>query len=243
MKASSLRVALPLFLMASASLWAHGRPSPITPGHYTNWGGQIDKLEIVATFKVADYSRIVVQPFDTSSAPLPKEGDSAYDSVQKALSETTPTLATALSAALPKIPVQVEAAGTSPTSGALVVRGKVLRMDPGVKAPVYPANGTGRARTVIEAEVVDGTTGKTLLRFRQERRIQCSRRCGRTAPSLTTSDRAGQVEGVTEEHQVREVHRRHSFAPLEGETALDHNLRLAQRGCGGHPRELLDRPP
>jgi hypothetical protein len=80
---TSLRLALPLFLMVSASLWAHGRPSPITPGHYRNWGGQIDKLEILATFKVADYSRIVVQPFDTSPAPLPKEGDSAYAAVQR----------------------------------------------------------------------------------------------------------------------------------------------------------------
>lgn len=224
MKTSSLRLALPLFLMASASLWAHGRPSPTTPGHYRNWGGQIDEMDIVSTFKVADYSRIVVQPFDTSSAPLPKEGDSAYASVQKALSETTPTLVTALSAALPKIPVQIEAAGTSPTSGALVVRGKVLRMDPGVTAPVYPVNGTGRARIVITGEIVDGTTGKTLLRFKQQRRLSAKGDI-EDAALLTTSDRASRVEGITEERPIREVHRRLSFAP-SSETALDHNLVL-----------------
>ncbi len=144
--------------------------------------------------------------------------------MQKALSETTPTLVTALSAALPKIPVQIEAAGTSPTSGALVVRGKVLRMDPGVTAPVYPANGTGRARIVITGEIVDGTTGKTLLRFKQQRRLS-ARGDIEDAALLTTSDRASRVEGITEEHPIREVHRRLSFAP-SSETALDHNLVL-----------------
>jgi hypothetical protein len=198
---TSFRLVVPLsLLMFSGSLLALSldRPSPTTPGKYSNWGGQIDKLEIVAPFKLASYSRIVVEPFDTSSTPLPKAQDSTYVPVKNALANTTPTLAAVLSAALPATPAQVEEPGTSPEAGALVVRGKVLTMDPGSEIPVYSSNGTGRARTVIAGEVVDGTTGKTLLRFRQERRIGPSggqqeslSRHGEMSVSLRPSSPAG----------------------------------------------------
>lgn len=226
MKTSSLRVALPLFLMASASLWAHDRPSPTTPGTYKNWGGEIDKLEIVAPFKLADYDRIVVQPLDSSSTPLPKAQDSAYAAVQDALRQATPTLAAALSEQLAKLPVKVEAAGASPQAGALVVRGKVLTMEPGVKAPVYPVNGTGRARTVIAGEVVDGNTGKTLLRFRQERRFGSSGDMEDRAV-LTTSGRRALADDGTGGRSVQ-VTQRHSSSTLSGDDsvkAMGQNLR------------------
>lgn len=165
------------FLMVSGSLWATlTRATPTTPGKYSNWGGEIDKLEIVAPFKLAGYSRIVVEPFDTSSTPLPKAQDSTYVPVKNALAHTTPTIAAVLSAALPGTPSQLQEPGASPdysgnNAGALVIRGKVLTMEPGSLVPVYSPNGPGRARTVIACEVIDGTTGKTLLRFRQERRV------------------------------------------------------------------------
>src|SRR5947199_2478660 len=118
--------------MLSGSLLAElSRPSPTSPGKYHRWGGEIDKLEIVAPFKLAGYSRIVVEPFDTSSTPLPKPQDSTYGPVKNALAHTTPTLAAVLSAALPAAPAQVEEPGAGSEAGALVVRGKVLRMDPG----------------------------------------------------------------------------------------------------------------
>jgi hypothetical protein len=165
------------FLMVSSSLWAtFSRPSPTTPGQYSNWGGEIDKLVIVAPFKLADYNRIVVEPFDTSSTPLPNEQDSTYISVKSALDHTTPVIAAMLSSVLPGTPAQVQEPGASPDysgnkAGALVIRGKVLTMEPGSLVPVYSPNGPGRARTVIACEVVDGITGKTLLRFQQERRV------------------------------------------------------------------------
>ncbi len=173
-----LRLILPLALMmVSTSLWAtFSRPSPTTPGQYSNWGGEIDKLVIVAPFKLADYNRIVIEPFDTSSTPLPNEQDSTYASVKNALAHTTPVIAAMLSTVLPGTPAQVQEPGASPdysgnNAGALVIRGKVLTMEPGSLIPVYSPNGPGRARTVIACEVVDGITGKTLLRFQQERRV------------------------------------------------------------------------
>jgi hypothetical protein len=226
MKTSSLRLALPLFLMASASLWAHDRPSPTTPGTYKNWGGQIDQLEIVSSFKLADYDRIVVQPLDTSATPLPKEQESAYAPVKDALSHATPAIVGVLSEQLPKLPVTVEASGTASDSGALVIRGKVITMDPGVKAPVYSANGTGRARTVIAGEVIDGNTGKTLLRFRQERRFGPSGDMEDRAV-VTTSGRRALADDGTGGRSVQVVQRRSSSTPSGDDSvkAMGFNLR------------------
>jgi hypothetical protein len=209
--------AVPLSLaVASGNLWAQiSRPSPTTPGKYFRWGGEIDRLEIVAPFKLAAYARIVIEPFDTSSTPLPKAQDSTYGPVQNALANTTPELVATLAAALPGAPTQVGEPGAGSEAGALVVRGKVLRMDPGSEIPIYSANGTDRARTVIAGEVVDGTTGKTLLRFQQERDI------GPSGGLQEGSGRRGEV-GVN----VR------SLAGSSGnpyEKALSFNLRLIGR--------------
>jgi hypothetical protein len=176
MNAKTSAFVLPLsLLMASGSLWATlSRPSPTAPGKYAHWGGEIDELEIVSPFKLANYSRIVVEPFDTSATPLPKAQDGTYAPVQSALAHTAPTFAAMLTATLPGTPAQVEERGAGSEAGALVIRGRVLAMEPGEDIPVYTATGTGRARTVIAAEVVDGTTGKTLLRFQQERRVGVS---------------------------------------------------------------------
>jgi hypothetical protein len=58
-----------------------------------------------------------------------------------------------------------------PETGALVVRGKVLKMDPGSQAARYWAGfGAGAAKTEVTGEVADARTGKVLLRFHQERR-------------------------------------------------------------------------
>ena len=168
----SLMFSLSLLMFSGSLLASLDRPSPTTPGNYSRWGGEIDKLVIVAPFKLADYNRIVVEPFHTSSTPLPNEQDSTYAAVKSALDHTTPVIAAMLSSVLPKTPPQVQEPGASPNdAGALVIRGKVLTMEPGSLIPVYSPNGPGRARTVIACEVVDGITGKTLLRFQQERRV------------------------------------------------------------------------
>jgi hypothetical protein len=55
--------------------------------------------------------------------------------------------------------------------GALIVRAKVLKMDPGSQAARYWAGfGAGAAKTELTAEVVDSSTDQVLLRFHQERR-------------------------------------------------------------------------
>jgi hypothetical protein len=79
---------------------------------------------------------------------------------------------------------------------------------------------------VIAGEVVDGNTGKTLLRFRQERRCGASGDVEDRAV-LTTSGRGALADDGTRGRSVKVVHRRFGSSPTDGgtETAMDCNLR------------------
>jgi hypothetical protein len=172
MKFWSLHSVLALSLLTlSAPVLAHDRPAPTTPGEYRNWGGEIDKLEIVSPFRLSSYHQIVVEPLDTSSTPLPDARDAAYKPTEEVLSQATTPFLFGLKEVLPKVPAQVAGPGVSPDPGTLVVRCKVLTLDPGKQAPRYSATNPDRPHAVIMGEVVDGGTGKTLFRFRQERRF------------------------------------------------------------------------
>jgi hypothetical protein len=169
-----LRLTLALAVLAAPGSVAFAKkkaPAPTAPGKYTDWNGEVDELEIVEPFKLADYDRIVVEPFDTSETPLPEEKDNTYTPVKNVLASVTPPFVEGLSGDLAKPPAEVGEAGKKAEAGALVVRGKVFEMDPGSKAARYWAGfGAGAARTGIEGEVVDARTGTVLLRFHQERR-------------------------------------------------------------------------
>ncbi len=167
-----LRIALAVAVLAAPAsvAFAKKKPAPTTPGKYTDWAGEIDELEIAEPFKLAGYERIVVEPFDTSETPLPEENDNTWAPVKSVLANVTPPFVEGLSGELPKPPAVVGEAGKA-EPGSLVVRGKVVTMDPGSQAARYWGGfGAGAARTEIAGEVVDAGTGKVLLRFRQERR-------------------------------------------------------------------------
>jgi hypothetical protein len=167
-----LRSVVSLSILAlSATAFAHTRPSPTAPGEYRNWGGEIDKLEIVSPFRLASYHQILVAPLDTSSTPLPNAQDAAYKPTQEILSQATSPFVFGLKEVLPKVPAQVAGSGASPGPGTLVVRCKLIALSPGKRAPHYSTTDPDRPSAVIAGEVVDGGTGETLLRFRQERRF------------------------------------------------------------------------
>ena len=175
MKASLRSLSLFVLVLLVASLPAAAakeKKLQTAPGTYIDWQDEIDELEIVEPFKLADYSRIVVEPFDTSTTPLPEKDDNSYEPVQKVLSRATPPFVTSLREELEgKIEVAEQEKGAAAGDKTLVVRGRVTSMDPGSRAARYWAGfGAGAARTGIAAEVVDGATGKVLLRFQQERR-------------------------------------------------------------------------
>ncbi len=159
------------FLTLSATAFAHSRPSPTAPGEYRNWGGEIDKLEIVTPFRLSSYHQILIAPLDTSSTPLPDARDTSYKSVQEILSQATSPFVFGIKEVLTKVPTQVAGPGVSPGPGTLVVHCKLTALKPGKQHPRYSSNDPDRPSAMIEGEVMDGGTGKTLLRFRQERRF------------------------------------------------------------------------
>lgn len=167
-----LRSALALSLLTlSGPVLAHTRPSPTAPGEYWNWGGSIEKLEIVSPFRLSSYHQILIAPLDTSSTPLPDSREASYKPVQEILSQATSPFVFGLRELLPKVPAQVAGPGVSPGPGTLVVYCKLTALNPGTQAPRYSSHDPNRPSAMIEGEVVDGGTGKTLLRFRQERRF------------------------------------------------------------------------
>jgi Domain of unknown function (DUF4410) len=168
---ASLSFALLLALCLAAPAVANGKAGPTTPGKYTDWRGEIDELEVVSPFKLADFTRIVVEPFDVSATPLPEASDNTFEPVKKVLAGIAPPFVEGLHGELSKLPVSLAKEGESAAPQELRIRGKVLVMDPGSQAARYWGGfGAGAARTQILGEVVDGGSGQVLLRFSQERR-------------------------------------------------------------------------
>lgn len=164
----SLAVAL-LSLLASPVAARKGKAPSTEPGRYTDWNDEIDELEIVETFKLSDYSKVVVEPFDADDTPLPEKDDNTYEPVKEILKDSAGPFVDGLGGEVERIEVSQGPGGKG--EGTLIVRGKVLTMDPGSRAARYWAGfGAGAARAEVSGEVVDAATGKVLLRFKQERR-------------------------------------------------------------------------
>jgi hypothetical protein len=169
---SLLLVAIALFTIAP-SLQARGRKKAAStePGTYKEWGPDIDEIEILKSFKTADYDRLVVLPFDTSATELPDKSDRSYDTIKSVLAGFSSTLVKGLKPEL-KAKLQVEAVDKAPkTAKTLILRGKVVDINPGSRAGRYFGGfGAGAAGSKISAEIVDAKSGQVLARFTQSRR-------------------------------------------------------------------------
>jgi hypothetical protein len=143
------------------------RKAPTAPGKYEGWGPDIDSLEIVKTFRTADYARVVVQPLDVSSTPRPEEKDMA-DKFDRASRRATESF---LKGLRKNVPDAAMADAQPGASRVLIVRGKVTLLEPGSRAKrMWIGYGAGSSRGAISGEIVDGQTGEVLARFTQERR-------------------------------------------------------------------------
>jgi hypothetical protein len=168
------RRSLLLVVCAVISFNAFARGKAVTqtaPGKYKAWGPDIDEVEIVQTFKAADYDKIVVLPFDTAGTPLPDAKEKSYNTIKSALETYTPTLVEALRPEL-KAKAEVATADKAPkTAKTLIVRGKVEELNPGSRAGrMLVGYGAGGSGTKLSGEIVDAKTGEVLLRFTQARR-------------------------------------------------------------------------
>lgn len=156
--------AVAVLTVAIAAMGA--KKTPTAPGTYKEWGPDIDSIEIVKTFKASDYSKIVVQPLDTSSTPKADEADMVERVAKVAASATEPFLI-GVKKGFPDASI----AKSASAPGTLIVRGKVTVLDPGSRAKrMWVGYGAGAARTAIDGEIVDAKSGEVLIRFTQERR-------------------------------------------------------------------------
>lgn len=168
------RVAVVCLLALALTVPAEARrkksqASSTEPGTYQEWGPNIDEIEILKTFSAGDYKEIVVVPFDTGDVELPKKDDNTYEPVKKVLASVTDPFVESLGEHTGAKVTLAEKPGKGP--GTLIIRGKVLEMDPGSKAARYFAGfGAGAARAKISGEIVDAKTKAVLVKFTQERR-------------------------------------------------------------------------
>ena len=169
----SIRLFVSLLLMFAMAMPALARgkkkAGSTEPGKYKEWGPDIDDLEIVKKFQAAHYKTIVVMPFSTDGVKMPDKADNTYEPVRKVLASANEGFVQGLRGNVEQTVKTVEKAPKA--SDTLVIRGKVLKMEPGSKAARYWAGfGAGAAAAKIEGEIVDAKTNEVLARFTQERR-------------------------------------------------------------------------
>lgn len=135
------------------------------------WKGEIDHVEVVKPFHVADYGTLYIEPLDTTEvADLPDEDDNSHEPAMLVLGSHVPDLVEGFNEFARDKGLAVDAVAVAPAEPSLVLRGAVTRLNPGSRAARYFASfGAGSAKVEISGEIVDAATGEVLVRFRQER--------------------------------------------------------------------------
>lgn len=154
-----------------------------TLGAHEDWN-DLDYIRINEMFKPHNYNRIVIRHVDNSSVPLPDKSDNSYEPVMKALRDfdqnldagfkesiVIPSEVAGVTNATGKEKSKKKQAAAESMRGAIVVKAKLIEMEPGSAAARYWAGfGAGAASARIEGKVIDGATGKTLFEFKQTRK-------------------------------------------------------------------------
>lgn len=138
-------------------------------GQFKDWH-DVDEVTIVQPFQLASYKRVVVAPLNTSEATLPDAKDNSYAAVKAALANSAEPFVAGLRDKLGRTNMEVTP-GKGGGAGTLVIRARITKSDPGSQAARYFGGfGAGAAKVGVSGEIIDGGSGKTLLRFAQERR-------------------------------------------------------------------------
>jgi hypothetical protein len=138
----------------------------------------INELEIVQSFDLKNYSKIVMVQLDTATTPLPAQTDNTYAPAKNVISAADSFCwegyKFAFDRAQPKpacvifhTPVIPD---HDPAAPALIVRAKLAQLNPGSKAARFWVGfGAGKSFAVIEGEVIDSASGNALLKFKTVR--------------------------------------------------------------------------
>jgi hypothetical protein len=165
----ALRFLPGIFMLALFGEAAAASKRTTTPGTYRDWGGDLDEVTIVQPFRLDTYNDIAVESFDAAGVTLPNPNENTYEAVRLALSSIKPAFIQGL---LQNLRQKPGAANMPRGKGeTLVIRARLLKVDPGSQAARYWIRfGAGAVKIEMLGEVIDARSRKTLLRFRQERR-------------------------------------------------------------------------
>jgi hypothetical protein len=171
MRSRRLLVVILALSIVVPAVYGRTKPAPTAPGTYKDWGQDIDQIEIIKTFKMADYDKIVVEPFDTSKAPLPDQKEKWYGTLKTALAGYTGYFMESFPQEL-KAKADVQQSSSAPKSAkTLIIRGEVETLDPGSRAGRYFGGfGAGSASTKVAIDIIDAKSGKVLAHVNQARR-------------------------------------------------------------------------
>ncbi len=156
------------------SIPAYGKNDSNAPGLYKNWNLTVDNLEILQSFKISDYSKIIILPLDTLAVLIPT--DNTREPVEIVLSRINQIFIRGLKKGIEdKLNVDLvkKEDETNPDiskAGVLMIKAKVTEMNPGSFALRFWIRfGAGKTRVEMEGEVSDPNTKKTLLKFKHAR--------------------------------------------------------------------------
>lgn len=144
--------------------------TPVNPGVYKDWEGELDSVEIVERFHLSAYQRILVLPVDASAVQLPSNRNT-QSSLNAILEDSTGHIAHKLQGKLPNrvhISVTPTARNTDlkHNPGALILKTRFGAMEIGSSvARMFTAGIAGGSKITLEGEIIDGATGQTLVRF------------------------------------------------------------------------------
>jgi hypothetical protein len=138
--------------------------APPVPGTYRDWH-DVDEVTIIRPFLASTYNQIAVESFDSRSVKLPPANENTYRAVQSAIQRMKPAFMEGLARKAQR------KAGANTPGKTLVVRARLTKVDPGSQAARYFVGfGAGAVKIAIVGEIIDGSSGKVLVRFAQERR-------------------------------------------------------------------------
>jgi hypothetical protein len=160
--------------------------APPAPGKYEfRDEGMINRLEIKARFKLADYAEVRVIPADTANTQLPDKDENTHEPALRVLGRATAILVEGMQNELktPRLatgdaPRTASAAVSAPADAAsvpaaaraaprlLLVRIRMVALDPGSRAARYWGGyDSGKTSVELEGDVRDSASGNLLLSF------------------------------------------------------------------------------
>ncbi|PYI92636.1 MAG: hypothetical protein DME97_10025 [Verrucomicrobia bacterium] len=149
---------------ACVSASAVAATAPPAPGTFRDWH-DVDEVTIIRLFNAAAYDQIAVESFDSAGVKLPPTNDNTFRAVQSAIRMMKPAFMDGLAQKARR------KAGPNATGKTLIVRARLTKVDPGSQAARYFVGfGAGAVKIAIVGEIIDGSSGKVLVRFAQERR-------------------------------------------------------------------------